>query len=133
MTYQTYHGSCHCGAVTFEADIDLADGTSKCNCTWCFKHRYWSLSVPPERFRVLKGAELEESAPATQVTGACPTCGTLTYSRVPVSDWNPAERVAISVAAFDDIEPAALVAAPVTYCDGLHDNWWQPPVETRHL
>jgi hypothetical protein len=26
----TYTGSCHCGSVSFECDLDLADGTSKC-------------------------------------------------------------------------------------------------------
>ena len=33
---RTYHGSCHCGAVTFEVDTDLAD-LDECNCSICAK------------------------------------------------------------------------------------------------
>ena len=43
---KTYHGSCFCGAVAFEADGDLADGTMRCNCRFCRKMRYWEMLLP---------------------------------------------------------------------------------------
>jgi len=39
----------------------------------------------------------------------------------------------VRIAALDDLPVADLICAPVTYCDGLNDNWWNAPEETRHL
>ena len=66
---KTYPGSCHCGTVRFEADLDLRAGTFECNCISCL----------------------------------------------------------------DDVNVDELMAAPMAYFDGLHDNYESPPQEIRHL
>lgn len=136
MTQKTYRGSCHCKKITFEADFDLSDGTGKCNCTSCFKRRLWGVRVKPESFRALTGAEHMSGYKAGQDkghSGFCTSCGVLTYGWVPVSEWNPNEYVSVAVSSLDDVDPTELAEAPVRYADGLHDNWWNPPAETRHL
>lgn len=128
MSTKTFHGSCYCKRITFEAEIDLAAGTHKCNCTSCWKRRWWSVKAAPSHFRLLTGAD------AFDPSGRfCATCGVLTFRHAPVADWNPTAYVSVSVASLDDVAPDALLAAPVTYYDGRHDNWWQTPAETRHL
>jgi hypothetical protein len=134
MTKTTYHGSCVCGGVRFEADIDFAVvGTSKCNCTFCWKNRWWSVRAETGDFRSVSGEELMNKGKVAVGSTFCTRCGVVPFSRIPASDWNDGAYVSVNVACLDDLAPAELVAAPITYCDGLHDNWWNPPAEIRHL
>jgi hypothetical protein len=136
MAAKKYTGSCHCGRVKFEATLDLADGTSKCNCTSCWKRRWWSTRVKPENFRAIAGQEeLSGYKPGAETGhgGFCKHCGVATYGWVDAAEWNDGAYVSVSVASLDDLDPAELAAAPVQYQDGRNDNWWAPPAETRHL
>ena len=132
---KTYHGSCHCGAVKFEADFDLAQGTNKCNCTICTKTRNWNVIVKPEAFRLISG---EQSLSDYQFGGKqghhlfCRTCGVRTFERGYVEQIG-GHFVSIKIGSLDDVDPAELAEAPVRYSNGRDNAWWESPKETRHL
>jgi hypothetical protein len=131
---KTYHGSCHCGAVRFEADIDLAHGTIKCNCTICTKMRFWAAAVKTEAFRLLAGeADLGEYRYHTKRDGHffCRHCGIHTFGTGDSPRLGP--FYAVVLACLDDLPVDELLAAPVCYLDGRNDNWVTPPDEIRHL
>lgn len=136
MPNKTFRGSCQCGRVEFEADIDLSRGTNKCNCTACWKRRWWSVAVKPDAFRPLAGAEeLSKFRPGAERGhgGFCKHCHVMPYGWVDAAEWNDGEYVSVNVACLDDLAPAELMAAPLNYMDGRNDSWWTVPSETRHL
>lgn len=51
-----HKGSCHCGAIRFEIETELA-WASQCNCSICTKKGSLHHRVPPENFRLLAGEE----------------------------------------------------------------------------
>ncbi len=132
---KTYKGSCHCGKVQFEADIDLAAGTGKCNCSICTKRRTWGAIVKPDAFRLTAGeAELADYQFATKSAHHrfCRTCGVTPFGNGYVEAIGGA-YYSVNLACLDDLDPKDLAEAPVRYMDGRNNNWWQPPAETRHL
>ena len=62
----------------------------------------------------------------------CRTCGVRPFSRGYVEEIGGA-YVSVMLSALDDAEPAELAQAPVNYCDGRNNNWWNAPAEVRHL
>jgi hypothetical protein len=132
---RTYHGSCHCGALRFEADLDLSQGSGRCNCSFCAKARNWSVIVKPDAFRLLAGdGDISTYQFGTRMGEHqfCRHCGLRPFSRGDVPEIGGA-YVSISLSCLDDVEPAELAEVPIKYMDGRNNNWWNAPAETRHL
>ena len=66
---RTYHGSCHCGVVAFEADLDPSE-LSQCNCSICSKKGALHRRVKAEQFRLLHGDEALQLYQFCDVDGA---------------------------------------------------------------
>jgi hypothetical protein len=140
MAAKTYSGSCHCGAVRFEADIDLAQGSMRCNCSLCSKARAWFLFVTADHLRITAGEEAladYQWTPAGKPHPAlhyrfCRTCGVRAFAH----GVNPAlggAFYAVAVAALDLADRGELAAAPIKYLDGLHDRYDRAPDDTRTM
>lgn len=139
---KTYRGSCHCGAVRYEADLDLKDGTRRCNCSFCLKTRMWKAFAMSGEFRLLAGeAALSDyrAANSQWPEGTvhhyfCGTCGVRAFSKgyldmAPFNGWFHA----VNVATLDDAGDAELAAATIQYEDGRADAWDKAPAETGYL
>ena len=107
---KTYNGSCHCGAVKFEADIDLQAGTSRCNCSICTKTRAWNTTVKPDAFRLICGEDAMSDYQFNTRQGHhrfCATCGVRAFGDGDIKEIGGA-FVSINLGALDDVDPTEL-------------------------
>jgi hypothetical protein len=132
---RTYQGSCHCGAVRFACEIDLAAGTSRCNCSICSKTRFWKAVIPARGFRLMQGEEeLAEYWFGARTVGHrfCRRCGIEPFGRLDRPEPGGG-LYAINVACLEGVAPEELAALPVRFEDGRHDAWERPPAVTGCL
>jgi len=137
---KTFHGSCTCGAIQFEADVDLAAGTTRCNCSFCKKARLWFSMAKRGGVRVTQGTEHLhdfQRVPAGKTAAYlhfyfCDRCGVRPFS-AGGGDVTGAEFYAVNLGALDDASDAELAAAPVKYADGRHDDWKTAPAVHSYL
>ena len=131
---KTYHGSCHCGRVRFEADLDLEAGTGRCNCSYCSKLRAWNATyqaaVLPFAPRVVTASASTSSAPSRAIIASATPAASPQFGDGDVKEIGGA-FVSVNVACLDDITPEELAKLPIQYMDGRHDNSFQPPKVTQ--
>jgi hypothetical protein len=92
------------------------------------KARAWFVVAPPERVRLLAGADAQteyqwvpQGRPAAFLHFRfCKKCGVRTFG-LGGEPGQPGAFCFVNVAALDNVDPDELASAPVKYADGKHD------------
>lgn len=106
---KTYTGGCHCGAVRYEVETDLAE-TLECNCSHCAKKGFILNFVDQDKFRLLQGEEVLTSYQFNKKSidhVFCSICGTQSFAR-----GIAFPKVAINVRCLDDVDITTLDSKP---------------------
>lgn len=131
---KTYRGSCHCGAVRFEADLDLEQPTFRCNCSICRRNRFWAAVAREGELRLLSGEDsLTKYLFNTRKNEHyfCKVCGVRPYG---IGTETPIGRMfGVNLGCLEGVSEQELSAIPVTYVNGLDDRWQSAPEFTGHL
>ncbi len=131
---KTYHGSCHCGAVRFEADLDLTQSSFRCNCSICRRTRFWPAVAMPENFRLLSGeSELTRYVFNTRKNYHffCRHCGVRAFG---VGNETPiGPMYGVNLGCLEDVTDEEFSRIPITYVDGRNDGWPNAPQFFAHL
>jgi hypothetical protein len=125
MPTKLFHGSCHCGKIKFQANIDLTKGSSKCNCTFCRKNSNWNVKVIPEDFKIIQGEEFfskYENRPEMGYYVFCKHCGNMSFGISKKTEWTQ-DGASIKLSSLDDVSTEELNSSPISYYDGKANTW----------
>ena len=109
MSEQHYKGSCQCGAVTFEADLDL-DKTVTCNCSRCQRLGSVLTFTTRDKLDVKTGMDsltqylFHKNVIRHQF---CKVCGIEPFALVD-KNWQGNPAAAVNVNCLEGVDPRAL-------------------------
>ncbi len=113
---RTYQGSCHCGAVSYEAQSAPISEAMSCNCSYCRRFGGLLTFIPAQNFKLTAGEDTLSDYQFGSKTIHhlfCRICGIGSFGRGTMPDGT--EMVALNVRCIDDIDPDGLT---VTSFDG---------------
>lgn len=103
-----HHGSCQCGAVAYDVDVDLGS-TITCNCSRCQRMGFVLAFAPATAFKLASGADaLTEYRFGSKTIRHlfCRTCGVESFAEGRMPDGSPV--IAVNVNCLDGVDPRAL-------------------------
>jgi hypothetical protein len=110
-----YSGSCHCGKVRYEVELDLSGGVVSCNCSMCGRTGTLLTFVDAGQFTLLSGENELTDYVFNQHNIHhlfCKTCGIKSFAR---GTGPKGPMVAINTRCLEGVDPAQL---KLTHFDG---------------
>lgn len=124
---KTYQGRCHCGAVTFEVDLDLSQNTYRCNCSICRRTRFWAAVAQENGFRLLSGEDqltLYRFNTLKNEHYFCQHCGVRAFG---IGNETPVGKMyGVNIGCLEGLSEQVLSGLSITYIDGMHDRLSTP-------
>jgi hypothetical protein len=110
------HGSCHCGAVTWQLD-EVPESATACNCTVCRRYgTLWAYDFEGERISVFGPTKAYIRGEAIEFH-FCATCGCVAYWRSRTAGQGGRRRIAVNLRL---TEPEPIAKVPIDHFDGFN-------------
>ena len=104
----SYIGTCHCGAVEFRIESDLA-APIRCNCSLCIRRSAVMHYVEEEKFQLLRGEEALVPYEFGRKSGGkhyfCGTCGVFSFFH---SRWKGESSYGVNTGCLRGVNPYEL-------------------------